>query len=74
MVRIEQPNKLIIEIEGSDPESLYSDLLKEITNCVMAAQADKINDDVRDSTVFVLELLKALHPTDQQVSRIFSRD
>ena len=72
MVRIEK-NKLIIEMETSAPEEIYADLLKDVIKCIQAAGRDKDNDEIHDSLHFLLELYKAMLPSEEQVSKMFAK-
>jgi len=72
MIKIEK-DKLIIEIETTDPEEYYAILLRDIIMCVQSALADKDNDKLHDSLHFLLELYRAMLPTERQIESMFAK-
>jgi hypothetical protein len=72
MIRIEK-NKLIIEVETSQPEEIYKRLLKDIPMCIQAIVDGGLDErDVKlpDSLSNLIDLYKAILPTGKQLDAI----
>jgi hypothetical protein len=75
MIRIEK-DKLIIEFETLDPEQFYKHLLKGIPTCIQAIAErgwDERDMSLPDGLFNLLELYKAILPTEKQVDRMLKK-
>ncbi|MGP8216890.1 MAG: hypothetical protein ACLQQ4_15090 [Bacteroidia bacterium] len=76
MIRIEK-EKLIIEFETLEPEQFYKHLLKGIPTCIQAISErgwDERDMSLPDSLFNLLELYKAILPTEKQVDRMLKKN
>jgi hypothetical protein len=75
MIKIEK-NKLVIEIEISDPEEFYHGILKDIPTCIQAITKggmDEPDKELNGSLCFLLEFYKELLPTKEQVDAMLGK-
>ena len=75
MIRTEN-NKLIIEIETTEPEQTYRNLLNGIALCVQGIAeggTEEKDQELPDGVVFLMQLYRAMLPSEEQVEMMFKK-